>query len=330
MASFRLDLKLKAFIDEARGVEDLIGIFKHVPLQRVKDLAKQHVQSIRPEELRSLFHKSCPIDSILSTDAMQSMLSFLPHQHSLKSVNKHFNRLVHNNAAISKRARERNIASQFKGTNVWLVDPARDSLNADETQKGIKGPVESLQKALNCIESGDKILLAEGRHFFVGSLGEKDVRIQGIGKCEISGENNETRDAPDIFVASRVSMSNIRIQDGSTSVMVKEKGTLWMTCSVFRGDFCGISVRKSSKLDLRNVQFINVTQSWAIGAAAHSSISAFGCLFDDCGCTDEEYPCIALNDAESESVSLHLVGNVFKNLPTTPIGVHSDACQQHP
>ena len=219
-----LAFKLEAFVKDAQDVDAFINMLRHIPLQKVKNFIQQHIKvsDPQPEALRSMYYASFPADRILSTDAMQSVLSFLPHQPPLRSVNKHFKRLVHNNETLRKRARERNIASQFGGRNAWLVDPSRDHLNAVETQKGIKGPLESLQKALDRIESGDKILLAEGRHFLGKSSKGKDVRIEGFGECEITADkDNVTRD---FDIEHKVSLSNVRIHD--TCISVEEKGTL--------------------------------------------------------------------------------------------------------
>ena len=132
--------KLEAFVKDAQDVDALVNMLRHIPLQRVKNIIQQHIKVADPQSgaLRSMYYASFPADRILSTDAMQSVLSFLPHQSLLKSVNKHFNQLVRNNETLCKRARERNIAAQFGGRNVWLVDPKRNHLNADETQRGIK------------------------------------------------------------------------------------------------------------------------------------------------------------------------------------------------
>ena len=62
------------------------------------------------------------------------------------------------------------------------------------------------------------------------------------------------------------------------------------------------------------------TTSWAVYADEHSSLSAVDCLFDACGGGEGADPCITLH-VLTESVSLFLIGNVFKNSPTaSPIG----------
>ena len=327
MASF--GSKMEGLIDQANDVGDLIGIIKQVPLQRVKDFVKQHVRTVEstePDALCPMFHKSFPIDRILSTDAIQTVLSFLPNQSTLKSVNKHFNQMVLDNETLRKRARTRNIASQFNGSNVWLVDPKRENLNADEKQKGIKGPIASLQKALECIESGDKILLAEGRHFLGYSFGAKDVRIEGIGECAISLRDNdfeETGCDSDIYIEHKVSLSNIRTVDPWTSFGVNEGASLWMTDCVLNGSTMSsiyhIGVSSKGRADLLRVHFIGGEGAeGAIQASEDSSISACDCLFDSCGGGMDHDPCIHVQ--EPETVSLRLVGNVFTNLSTLPIG----------
>merc|ERR1719491_2039988 len=56
-----------------------------------------------------MFHAALSIDNILSADALQCALSFIPNQPHLKFVNKHFKQLVDQNGILRKRARERDI-----------------------------------------------------------------------------------------------------------------------------------------------------------------------------------------------------------------------------
>ena len=191
-------------------------------------------------------------------------------------------------------------------------------MNEDKTQRGIKGPIKSLQKAWDRIESGDKILLADGSHSLGKSFKRKDVRIEGIGECDIAfGIDDSEDDVSAFHIQHKVSLSNIKIDN--EWMTVKVQGTLWMTDCAFDGEGSGVLVRKHGRLDLLNVQFIGPNFQSVIRAAEHSSISACGCLFDDCGGGDDSDPCIELH-VESESVSLRLVRNMFKNLPTIPIG----------
>ena len=151
----------------------------------------------------------------------------------------------------------------------------------------------------------------------------KDLRIQGIGECVLVVGTDDSDDDVDldIDIEQKVSLSNIRIQDAWTSFNVKEKATLWMTDCVFSGDYSELWASKHGRLELSNVQFIGCSCTSVIWAREHSSISAVDCLFDECGGGDEADPSIRLYESP-ESVSLHLVGNVFKNLPMAPIGGH--------
>ena len=313
--------RLKAYIDHARDAEQIIGILQHVPLDKVKELAKQHVESAAPETLRSMFHESVPVDLILSTDELQTVLSFVPDQTPLKSVNKLFSKIMHDNEIIAERAKERS-----RNRNVWLVDPDRKHLNAAEIEKSIKGPIESLSDALRMqrLESGDKILLSEGQHILeYHSLGEKDVHIEGIGECVISVGDIEPWQralaAFNVRVGHKLSLSNIRFDDGWISFIVNPQGILCMTDCVFHANTSHIRVRSNGRVDLMRVQLTSAR--WdslgAISASPNSSISARNCVFDACdGWTQ---PCIRLPRG-AESVSLRLVGNLFTNLRTIPIG----------
>merc|ERR1712129_358629 len=147
--------------------------------------------------------------------------------------------------------------------------------------------------ALKRIDSGDKILLAEGRHFLGdSSFLEKDVRIEGIGQCDVSLRHTDNDD--DIDIVRKVSLSNIRIMNTWASMHVDQQGILWMTDCVFHGSSC-LDVSGKGRLDVLRVQFVGTPDNrGAIYGSGSASISAQHCSFDGCGGGENLEPCIAV------------------------------------
>merc|ERR1719203_1505748 len=101
MASFEFQEMTSTLIDQAESADDLLQILRSIPLTRLKDFVHSEMNIKTTDEVRSICVRSCPIDDILSNDAVQTMLSFLPHQSSNKLVSQRFKRLVIQNQAVT-------------------------------------------------------------------------------------------------------------------------------------------------------------------------------------------------------------------------------------
>ena len=127
------------------------------------------------------------IGDIIPSTNLQSILSYLPYQKSLKSVNKMFQHLIEMNVSLKRKERGEYVSSQFQGPNEWIVDPLRDTLTNNESAKGIKGPFKTLGEVLKSeeFESGDTVYLAEGTHQTKHFTNHKDANVVGIGNCRL-------------------------------------------------------------------------------------------------------------------------------------------------
>ena len=94
MASFQFASQLKAVVNDAQDVLDMISLFKHVSLDEVKQLINQHIDAHQADHHRSMYCKSFAADRIMSSDVLQTVLSFCPERNNMKSVNKAFNEAV--------------------------------------------------------------------------------------------------------------------------------------------------------------------------------------------------------------------------------------------
>ena len=81
------------FVQDAQCVDDLLNLITYLPLQKIKDIIIAETKEMDDDKVREMFMKTCPMDYILSRDCVQSILSFVPDQSTVKLVNKNFNKL---------------------------------------------------------------------------------------------------------------------------------------------------------------------------------------------------------------------------------------------
>lgn len=96
------DQIISSFIDEAECADDLLNVLRCIPLDRLKEIVHAEIRTQNAEEIRSVCVDSCPMDHILPNDAIQTVLSFTPHQSSNKLINKTFKKLVTRNQVVTK------------------------------------------------------------------------------------------------------------------------------------------------------------------------------------------------------------------------------------
>eukprot|EP01084_Bolivina_argentea_P290270 498556_1 len=146
--------KIQSIVDEAQNAEDLASIITYIPLQSLKNFINDTLRSMHTDKIRTIYYTSSSIQDIITDDVIQSILTYVPSNNCINLVNKSFNKLVKQNDDSKMRLREINISSQFRNKNTWIVDSSRNSLNTEEIKKGIKGPINSIDEALNIMESG--------------------------------------------------------------------------------------------------------------------------------------------------------------------------------
>eukprot|EP01084_Bolivina_argentea_P125034 221568_1 len=185
--------KTKSLVNNAQNARDLVSIMNHIPLENLKDFINEKLELMNPDKIRRIYFSSDSIENIISVDVVQSIIKYIdPYQQSMKRINKTFNTLVKLNQKLKISLRQRTISmmlnkscipSQFKPINIWIVDPSGDSLYSEERKQGFKGIFKSLHHVLNIMESGDKIILSNGKHTMENdfSFYKKDIQIQGAG-----------------------------------------------------------------------------------------------------------------------------------------------------
>lgn len=89
-------------MDSARNINDLVQTLGCAfELDEIKELIKNKLQNMDNEEVRCVCMQSVPLDYIISNDAMQSILSHIPFQRTVKLVNKNFNAVSKRNEALN-------------------------------------------------------------------------------------------------------------------------------------------------------------------------------------------------------------------------------------
>lgn len=87
----------RVFVDQAESMEELSGLLRLVDLQKIKDLINAELETIDHDLSSAVCIRSSPIDLVLSNDAIQSILAFIPFQGSNKLISKNINALVAKN-----------------------------------------------------------------------------------------------------------------------------------------------------------------------------------------------------------------------------------------
>ena len=128
----------------------------------------------------------------------------------------------------------------------WLTRTETSSTRGKQLN-AVKGALASLEEALEHVQSGDTILLSEGRHCVRTLITDSELRIQGIGKCVLSVD-----EYVEVQSGCSLSVSDIEFM----VVRVDPCAKLWMTDCSFNGTgWCSLAVHEGSSLDLLRVQF---------------------------------------------------------------------------
>ena len=317
----------KAIVNQAQSIHELMNIMDHIPflLQTLKAAINESLDAMGEDRVRSIHYQTHSIEDVIPFDVIQSALSYIPHQVSIKSVSESFQQLAQQNEILQERSREQMIASKFKGKNVWNVrkvnncmDPASDGMRLQRNEEPSM-IIHGLDEVFGKIESGDKIFFHKGEYGMSEefAFGHKDVQIEGIGPwpCEFTPL---CEDQEDKIINHNASIKNVEFLD--TRFHVKQGGSLYLTDCVF-GTWMGVRVDSSGKLDCNGCRFEGDDYHGCgsgIYASGACSLSVENCLFDGCG-GEEEDPCISIE--ETKKMNLKLIGNTFKNVyKALPIG----------
>ena len=172
----------ETLVNQAQNAIDLVHFLDLVPLQNIKNLVFTEMRDADPVRVEAICVRSSPMDSILSNDAVQTILGFVPYQGSLKLLSKKFKSLAVKN--------ERRLSECSQSDLDTLVNGKRDEikrlkrLRTEETKQ-----VESKYGGLIKIAEGDLLRL-------IGEQETEDSKSKsGIfcRKCFMRKEADEIR-----------------------------------------------------------------------------------------------------------------------------------------
>eukprot|EP01084_Bolivina_argentea_P032198 59557_1 len=99
-------------ISNAQNANDLLEVFKALPIDMLQDIANNAIDNISQNERKAIEFKSCSIHKIIPHDVIQQTLSFIPYNNAVRSVDKTFK-------AIS----DKNTKARLNQTNKLINDP---------------------------------------------------------------------------------------------------------------------------------------------------------------------------------------------------------------
>lgn len=158
--------RVTSFIEQADSADDLLQILRCIPLERVKEFINTEMETKSEDEIRSICVGSCPMDHIVSDDAVQTVLSFVPHQSSNKLVSKRFKRLVTRNEIMT-------LSQLNSGVLEWpgFIEQKRTALRMSVRGLRVKqnDEIRQLQPKFDriiyyAVEDMNSVLLKSSRH----------------------------------------------------------------------------------------------------------------------------------------------------------------------
>eukprot|EP01084_Bolivina_argentea_P085858 155185_1 len=155
-------------IDTAISINELMPILQFMELETIKNVMKSQLETIVSNEISNIFYKSLSIENILPLDIIQHITSF-NNLRNIKSVSKTFNKCYEKNKNIKSQQIEKEFLCKMnmnknENNNTWIVDKNRTKLNEKEIKSKYKGPINNLSDAINNTNSGDKILVYNGKY----------------------------------------------------------------------------------------------------------------------------------------------------------------------
>ena len=177
--------RISNFIESSANVDDLLIIFKALPLETVKRNIMQNIQLLNEDSQRKIFYELMPVTKILNDDELQHVLSFLDFREIrvIKLICKKFKILTEKNELnyFRKLYQKIYIGDQSQNKNTYILDWERSSLNHIETDLGFKGPYQKIEKLIDSCNNNARILIHGGiyeikENFVI----RKNLRIKGI------------------------------------------------------------------------------------------------------------------------------------------------------
>ena len=262
-----------------------------------------------PEKLKT---DTESMEDTIPLDVIQSALSYLPYQTTIKSVSTSFKNMSDKNKILHKRARDNMIASHFKGKNVWKAHKTKNGISLQKNDEPSIF-VSDLDDIFAAIVSGDKIVFEEGKYWLLPhrngiTLPRKDVQIEGIGECIFTFFKPKRSY---ISINGSISIKNVQIRDVRFK-LAHDNITAYFSDCIFKNseifNDTGLGSMVHANIDCNNCRFSGICQdSCALRIWSEPcSFSVENCLFDD-------NLTISI-DVKVDKVDLKFIGNTFRDV----------------
>ena len=172
---------LRQRIDSASSVQALLSFLECVDMNVLKQFAHSIINTLDPKATSSVYHRAMSINEVLSDDAMQHVLSFLPSNRN-RTVCKSWNQLLRQNETKTLRNPYQSVKDSDLSTKTYIVHPKRDRMHKIEIERGFEGIYNDLEKLLITISSNDRssatVLIHSGNYqFFESNMDESFVPV---------------------------------------------------------------------------------------------------------------------------------------------------------
>ena len=319
--------RLKKYVDQMQCVADIIPLlteifdvnFVDVPV--LQTLCKQQIDLMDTETIRSVYHRTMPLESIVPKDIIQHTLSFSQDCNN-HIISKLFKECHAKNEAIRERERLSIVKesdddcypkwAHHASTSQTFVVRRDNPLSEEEMEKGCMLTDDFIDAFSRCLP-GDTIYV-EGQYEYIGDLQiQANIQIIGIGT-----ETNLKFDKIFVTIAGGTRdlyFRNIQVESMFFSVA---SGKLWMDrCSVTRN----ILVGRDASSYLNHCDFNGAGRPINISSVLIDSFAHFarivGCVFRNHRTAENSieiyHDSERQNSNRSNKVMLACVGNIFKN-----------------
>eukprot|EP01084_Bolivina_argentea_P059146 107962_1 len=324
---------LNSFVDKSDCGMDIISLLPFINIDSLQQFLKNEIKQFNDDTARKAYYESVSIMDILPDDIMQHIISFNLDSKS-RFVNKQCNKQVNqeNKKFVTEQHNAFNPIIPFKKNinNTWIINKDRKILNETEIENGYKGPIESIDEAIEKCQSGDKLLISDGKYECDLAV-SNDVHLIGVGdnvsissKCSVYVDDMSTDKKCNVY------FENISIEaPPDESVINVSNSNLWMkNCeirSTGRSGDIGVMVRDDSNFMAKDCIFWN----GILMSPTLCNVLVIGCIFkrsmDICNTLSgaieifDNYSDILDPQEEFEFCNLKCIDNVFEEIVKYPI-----------
>ena len=207
MEPSELAQSLHDYITTTTALSNIFILLRLSNIEDLKAFAHKQIDKMNTDILRTAHRTVMPIDTILSGDVLQHILSFGEFYSNIENrrVCKQWNRLYALNEENMLRTVYRWVNDQYPEklspeNRTWIMHEARTVLHPIEKQLGYQGPLCSLDAVHKRCKSGDRVLVHEtvstySYDFEYTEFGQddfiKDIHLIGVsplkyGRCGLS------------------------------------------------------------------------------------------------------------------------------------------------